>query len=96
MATKTKLEQAVEEQASSLNDARRELVLSQFSIYKRNRARMFEIESSLKMISARQTSTGDEVKVKHAERSSLSYEYNQLATANSRIASELFDLLGER
>ena len=96
MATKTKLEQAVEEQASSLNDARREIVLSQFSTYKRNKARMLEIDSSLKMLAAKTTSTGDEAREKHAERSSLSYEYTQLATANSRIASELFDLLGER
>lgn len=96
VATKTKLEQAIEERASTLNDAQRELVMSQFSTYKRNRARMAEIDSQLKILNSMHTATREEVRMKQAERSTLSYEHNQLATANSKIAAELFDQLGDR
>jgi len=92
---KSKLEQAVEARAGALNDAQRELVLSQFSTYKRNKARMAEIESKLKMLDSKDTVTRDELRMKQAERSTLTYELNQLATANSRISAELFEQLGD-
>lgn len=94
--SKSKLEIAVEKHAGRLGDAQRELVKSQFSIYKQNKARLAEIKDRLKTVDAMQTVTLDEVRAKQAQRSSLSYEYNQIATANSRIAAELFDFLEER
>ena len=88
--TKSKLELAVEQHAESLNAAQRELVMSQFATYKRNRAQMADIDSKLKMVNAMTTTTREELRAKQSERSTLSYEYNQLATANSKIAAELF------
>lgn len=96
MATKSKLEAAIEAHASSLNDAQGEIVRSQFSVYKANNARMDELSSQLAAINSGHAATREEVRAKQADRASVSYEYNQLATANSRIAAELFDLLGER
>lgn len=95
MATKSKLEQAVEEYAARLNDAQREIVKSQLSEYKRNSARLARIDDEIRAVNARPTVTREEVRTKQAERSALSYEYNQLATANSRIAGELFDFMKE-
>ena len=96
MATKSKLEQAVEEQIASLNGAQRELVMFQLSVYKRNNARLSQIESELAAVNARRTETREDVRMKQAERSALTYEHGQLSTANSRIAGELFDFLGDR
>ena len=93
MATKSKLEQAVEKKAESLNEARRELIMSQLAIYKQNNSRLAEIKNQQATVEARQTVKLDEVRAKQAQRAALSYEYNQLATANSRIAADLFDFL---
>lgn len=93
MATKSKLEQAVEKQASSLNDAQRELVMSQFSVYKRNKARLAEIDAKLSLMGSKAISNIDELRFSQTQRSSLAYEKNQLETANSQIATELFNYL---
>ena len=92
---KSKLEQAIERQSDGLNDAQRELVRSQFSVYKRNGTRMAAIKDQQTAADAMPAATLDEVRAKQAARSTLSYEYNQLATANSRIAADLFELLEE-
>ena len=96
MATKSKLEQAVERQSESLNDAQRELVRSQFAIYKKNKERLAWIESRLDAVNSRPAASLEEVRRKQAERSTLAYEHNQLSTANSRIASELIDFFKEQ
>lgn len=93
MATKSKLEQAVEKKAESLNEAQRELIMSQLAIYRQNNSRLAEIKNQQATVEARQTVKLDEVRAKQAQRAALSYEYNQLATANSRIAADLFDFL---
>ena len=96
MATKSKLEQAVEAHAASLNEAQSEIILSQLSVYKQNKARISEIRDMLDAVNAHPTATLEELRIKQSQRTTLSYELNQIATANSRIASDLFDLLGER
>lgn len=78
-----------------MNGAQREIVKSQLAEYRRNSARLARLDDEIRAVNARPTVTRDEVRVKQAERSALSYEYNQLATANSRIAGELFDLVKE-
>ena len=83
MATKSKLEKAVEDRVSSLNEAQRELVLSQLSDFKRNKGRIAEIEDAL-VTSGRHPS---------AERSMLATERAQLVTANNEIAAKLFNQL---
>lgn len=93
--TKSKLEQAVEKQAEKLNDAQRELVRSQLSVYKRNNARLAQVESELNAWNARQAVTTEEVRLKQSQRATLSHEINQLSTANSKIAAELFEFLKE-
>ena len=95
MATKSKLEQAVENRAADLNEAQRELVLSQFSTYKKNAARIAQISDELRAVNARGTVTRDEVRAKQADRASLAYEQNQLSTASSKIAADLFGFLKE-
>ena len=95
MPTKSKLERAVERRAESLNDAQRELVLSQLSVYRRNMARLARVESELDAANSRQARSLDEVRAKQSLRATLSHEVNQLATANSRIAAELNEFLKE-
>lgn len=95
MATKSKLEQAVERQAALLNEAQREIVLSQLSVYKQNAARMAKISDELVAVNARATVTRDELRAKQSDRASLVYEQNQLSTANSKIATDLFNFLKE-
>ena len=95
MATKTNLEQAVRNQADNLNPAQREIVLSQFGIYKQNKARLVEIRTQLDIINAKPPATMEEVKFIQSQRASLVYEQNQLTTANCRIASDLFNQLKE-
>lgn len=91
MATKTKLEQAIEKQALSLDDAQRELVLSQFSTYKWNKNRMRDIEDIFRMMDSRPVPTDPKaMKSEVIYRKSLTSERNQLATANNSIASKLF------
>lgn len=93
MATKSKLERAVDAQADSLSEAQKEIVFSQLSIYRQNNARMSDIKALLESVDTRGAATLDEVRAKQAQRSTLSYEYNQIATANSRIAADLFSFL---
>lgn len=95
MATKTKLEQAVDSRAEGLNDAQKELVLSQFSIYKQNKQRISRIDAQIALLDPSAAHSVNEVQVRQTQRSALAYERNQLATANSRIATELFGLLGD-
>ena len=83
MATKTKLEKAIEKGASELNDAQREIVLSQFSEYKKNKARILEIETTLR-------TSGRDPSV---QRSMLATERTQLISTNSEIADRLFKQL---
>lgn len=95
MATKSKLEQAVEKRAEELNDAQREIVKSQLSVYRRNCAMLAKAESELNAWNAMPTTTREEVRIKQSQRATLSHEINQLSTANSRIAAELFELVKE-
>ena len=95
MATRSKLEQAVERQIGNLNEAQRELVRSQLSVYRRNDARLAHIEAEIRRVDSEVTPTRDGVREKQAKRASLSYEHNQLSTANSKIAADLFDFLEE-
>ena len=87
MATKTKLEQAVEKQAGELNPAQRELLMSQFDTYKWNKGRIKEIENALNVSKL----AGKEVDPK--DRKSLMNERHQLTTANVSISTKLFMLL---
>jgi hypothetical protein len=91
MATKSKLEQAVERQASSLNDAQRELTLSQFSDFKRNKSRIAQIEDVMRMMDANPAQDGDV-----ARRMQLASERAQLIEANNSLASNLFAQLGDK
>ena len=95
MATKSKLEQAVDKRAAMLGDAQRELVLSQFSVYKQNKQRLADIKDRMVSIDSVGTATLEEVRFKQAQRASLAYEKNQIETANSKIAADLFELLKE-
>ena len=95
MATKSKLEQAVETQAANLNDAQREIVRSQFREYKRNRARITEIDDELRSAQMRSKS-GADPKALVARNMALANERTQLVTANNDIAAKLFDQLGSK
>jgi len=96
LATKSKLEAAVEKQIEGLNDAQRELVKSQLSAYRRNDARLADIESELRAVNSSQAVTREAVRLKQSQRMALTYEHNQLTTANSKLASDLFTFLEER
>lgn len=95
MATKSKLEQAVEERICSLNGAQRELVRSQLATYRRTAARIEQLESELAAVNSRGAATREEVRLKQQQRMAIACELNQLATANSKLASDLFDLVKE-
>lgn len=95
MATKTNLEQAVRKRAANLNDAQREIVLSQFGIYKENKDRLSEIRSQLAMLGSKQPATLEDMKLVQSQRAALVYEQGQLSTANSNIAANLFRQLEE-
>lgn len=92
---KSKLERAVEERASDLNDAQKELVMSQLSAYRKNLARLSKVESEIAAVNAVQAATREDVRLKQARRASLTYEHGQLTTANSRIAADLNEFLKE-
>lgn len=92
---KTKLERAVENRVSSLNEAQREIVMAQLAVYRRNGALLSQVESELNMVSSKPTTTMDELRAKQATRAALSHEINQISTANSQIAAELFKFLEE-
>lgn len=96
MATKSKLEQAVEARAGELNDAQRELVKTQLASFKRNRDRMNAIADRLRTLDSTSYATMDEMRARQSERMSLAYEYNQLATANSDISEKLFGFMEKR
>ena len=93
--TKTNLELAVKKQADCMNDAQKEIILPQFSIYKQNKDRLAEIKSQLVILGKKPPVTLDEVRFVQSQRAALIYEQNQLATANSKIASDLFMQLKE-
>lgn len=95
MATKSKLEKAIDEQADKLNHAQAELVRSQYETYMRNKRRMAELDQMLKAANANRAVTREEIRALQAERSTIAYEYNQLSTANSRIQAELFNQLSD-
>ena len=95
MATKSKLEQAVEKRAAELDPAQREILLAQFATYKQNKRRQSELLDLLSAIGARPTATLDELRAKQADRAAASIEYNQVTTANSRLAADIFAMLGE-
>lgn len=94
LATKSKLEQAVEKQASCLNNAQRHLVMSQFSDYKDNKARISEIDDRLGMMDVQILANPEQEKLKLAQRSNLISERSQLKEANASIAAKLFAQLG--
>jgi len=95
LATKSKLDKAVDEAIEGLNEAQKELVRSQLSVYKQNKARMAALKDQQAAVDAMTAPTFEELRAKQAQRSTLSYEYNQLATANSRIAADIFEFLKE-
>lgn len=94
MATKSKLEQAVERQASCLNDAQREIVLAQFSTYKRNKSRISQIEDAIAIADMQPSLMPEKAQVHLAHRASLVSERSQLVEANNEIAAKLFAQLG--
>lgn len=85
MPTKTKLEKAIEDGVSSLNDVQRQLVLAQFSDWKRNKARIVEIEDMLKL----RKPGRDE------QRAELVAEKTQLMDVNGRILARLSSQLAD-
>jgi len=91
MATKSKLEQAIERQARDLPEAQRELVLSQFSTYKWNKRRMDELQDQLKLMD-RQPPPADPAAYKTfvQHRKAITSERTQLSNANNSISSKLF------
>lgn len=91
---RSKLDLAIERESERLNDAQREIVKSQYSVYKRNRLRISEITEKLAAMDVIQPLSRDTARSRHEERASLNYELNQLSTANSRISSELFTMIG--
>ena len=93
MATRSKLEQAVEKKATDLNEAQQELVRSQFTEYKKNKARISQIEDLLGTAHIANTSDPEQAKVHIANRMALASERSQLVTTNNEIASTLFDQL---
>lgn len=89
MATKSKLEKAISERSESLNPAQRELVMSQFADWKRNKARIAQIEDILG--TRRRAASGAFVE----HRPELVNERAQLIDVNGRIAARLFEQLSE-
>lgn len=96
MATKTKFDQTIEQQLSKLNNAQREVAQAQFSIYKKNRSRISDIDTELEAIRATSAQTMDAFKYKQTKITTLAYERGQLAMANSKIAADLFDFLEDK
>ena len=69
-----------------MDPAQRELMLSQFALYKKNRIRIREIEDRQAAMAASPVSD-------KSERAALSIEHNQLSMANSRIFRDIYELL---
>jgi len=95
LGRKTKLEQAVEQRAASMNEAQRAIVLAQLAEYRKNKSRLAEIADKISALNSKPATTRDEVRLKQSERSALAYEHGQLSTANSRISADLFGILGD-
>lgn len=94
MATKSKLERAVERQAATLNDAQKELILSQFAIYKRSKARIADVENKIAVIDMQKSLVPEKAKMQLAQRASLVSERSLLVEGNNEIAAKLFEQLG--
>lgn len=84
MASKTKLELAVEKQAKNLDPAQRELVLTQLSTYKWNVQNISRVQDKV-------TAGGD--KLDDQARKSYMNERHQCVAENVSISSKLFMLL---
>ena len=95
MATKSKLEQAVEKQASDLNEAQKELVKSQFSEYKKNKDRIMQIDDLLGVPVVAQSPDSEKAKIQIANRMALTSERSQLVSTNNELASTLFNQLSD-
>lgn len=87
---RSELELAVEKQAGDLQDAQRELVLSQFGTYMWNLGRMRDIEAELEGLDIDVEQDPKVFRNKLALKKTLTVERNQLATANNSISSKLF------
>lgn len=92
LLAKSKLEKAIEEAISGLNDAQRQLVLTQFSDWKRNKARIAEIEDLLRLRQSSATSSS----ARAAQRAELMAERTQLMDLNGRILVRLSEQLPDR
>lgn len=90
--SKSKLEKAIEDGVSNLNDAQKQLVLAQFADWKRNKARIAEIEDTLSLRQSSATSTS----ARNAQRAELVAERAQLIDVNGRILARLTDQLSDR
>lgn len=84
MATKTKLEQAIDKQAGNLDEAQYRLVMAQFSTYDWNRRRIEQIESIIEL------GEGGGRPLDAKARKQLMTERHQLTTDNVSISTKLF------
>ena len=96
MATKSKLEQAVETQIEGMNDAQRELMKSQLSNYRKSKSLMAKIEDEISVLNAKPTATREDLRLKQTVRAAMTHEYSQLSIASNEIASTLFDKLEDK
>lgn len=95
LGRKTKLEQAVEAQASGMNDAQREIVMSQLRDLRRNGARITKIDDALRAMDMQPASDADAARVSLAQRTALVAERGKLAEANDAIKNSLFGKMGD-
>lgn len=84
MATKTKLESAINKQASSLDEAQYRLLMAQFSTYDWNRRRIEQIESIIEL------GEGGGNPLDPKARKALMTERHQLTVDNVSISTKLF------
>ena len=91
LLAKSKLEKAIEEAITGLNDAQKQLVLAQFSDWKRNKARIAQIEDMLRLRQSSATSTS----ARAAQRAELMAERTQLMDLNGRILARLTEQLSD-
>ena len=96
VATKSKLEQAVERQAENLNEVQRHLVMSQLSDFKRNKARMAEIDDKVGMMDVQMLASPEKKEFRLAQRQNLIEERGYLSEANIKIAANLFAQLSQK
>ena len=95
MGRKTKLEQAVEARAAGMNDAQRELVLSQLRDFRRNRARISKIDDTLAAMDRQPVAGPDGARVHLAQRTALVAERGKLAEDNTAIRARLYEQMGD-